>query len=463
MLKFKKLGTDVEKIREYLEKSKISFCDISVGTKYMWRDEFVIEYAIYNDTLIMRESCPDYKDYFYYPMGSDIYGALSEIESHCKEGGEKLNFCCLDDMTVATLMSRYTLSEKGANRDWSDYIYNVQDFKGYAGKKFSGQRNHVNKFRKTYPDYQFKELAKEDFARVDEFLSEYEREITISVWTEQEEENKVRDYIYNMFNLSQVGGYIEINGKMVALSVGEVVGDTLIAHVEKGLKEYVGVYPTMAMEFAKHFATDGVLYINREEDCGDLGLRTSKTQYHPILIKDKCTLKVKTPFDMIVCPKITTQRLIIEDFIDTDKESYARLYLDDDVNKYYGYDYREDLGENKPTADYFYNFMHELKDKREEYSLAVRMDGNLIGEVVLYNFDFFGGVEIGARFFREYQGQGYGYEALSALIDTAKAKFGATKIKARAYKVNINSLKMINKLGFIKTSENEKMEFFEKV
>ena len=60
-----------------------------------------------------------------------------------------------------------------------------------------------------------------------------------------------------------------------------------------------GIYPTMAQEFAKAFATDGIKLINREEDCGDAGLRISKMQYHPIDVKEKNFVRVKTLFDKI--------------------------------------------------------------------------------------------------------------------------------------------------------------------
>ena len=55
MLEFKKLGKDVSKIKRYIERSPISFCDISLGVKFGWAEEFVVEYAVYNDTLILKE------------------------------------------------------------------------------------------------------------------------------------------------------------------------------------------------------------------------------------------------------------------------------------------------------------------------------------------------------------------------------------------------------------------------
>ena len=54
MLEFKRLGQDVLKIKQYIDKADVAFCDISIGMKYMWRDYYVVDYAIVNDTLIMK-------------------------------------------------------------------------------------------------------------------------------------------------------------------------------------------------------------------------------------------------------------------------------------------------------------------------------------------------------------------------------------------------------------------------
>ena len=184
----------------------------------------------------------------------------------------------------------------------------------------------------------------------------------------------------------------------------------------------------MAKEFACAFATDNVKYINREEDCGDEGLRTSKTQYRPIELVNKNYLQVFTLFDKISAPiSLKTQRLTISDVRKDDKDIYRKLYLDDDLNKWWGYDYREDLGENEPTADYFFEFMNSLKKVKEEYSLAVRVGEQMIGE--------------------------------SALKDYVKTVLGAKRIKSRCFKENVRSRKLIERLG-LKLEREDATHFY---
>lgn len=69
----------------------------------------------------------------------------------------------------------------------------------------------------------------------------------------------------------------------------------MFVHVEKALTEYNGVYPMLTNCFASHFRTPQVVYINREEDEGDLGLRTSKLSYHPLLLKEKYKVTLLDP------------------------------------------------------------------------------------------------------------------------------------------------------------------------
>ena len=460
MITLTKLGRNIDPIRPFIKRYGGIFNDLTLGTRFMWGDEFGIEYAIYKDTLIMRETFSKHTS-FYYPLGENVDAALAEIEEYCKATGEgSIAFGCLTEKQVAELLKRYAGAETKSYRDWCDYIYPAEQFFAYAGKKLSGQRNHVNKFKRLYNDYKVRLITENDISEIKEFLKEYEKENEISGWA-AEEEPRVYDLLDNMKNLDQFGIFVTVNGKIASVSIGEIVGKTLFVHVEKGLKEYEGIYPFTAQEFAKAFAVNGVKYINREEDCGDMGLRISKTQYHPSEIKAKNYVLARSAFLLIAPPVFfETERLTVTDIFREDRKVYAKLYTDDKINEFYGYDYRQDLGNATPDGDYFFKFMLSLKAKKEEYSLAVRKSGKMIGEIVFYNFDYSGKAEIGFRFFNEYQGKGYAFESVKAAIEYAFNK-GLKKITCRHFKENVRSEKLILKLGFIFTSEDATHKYYE--
>lgn len=461
MINFTKLDKNVLELKKYFIESDNKVCDNSVGTKYLWRNAYNCEFAIFNDTLIIKEKCEEYSQAFYYPMGKDIDGAILEIENYCKENNILPRFVWLDNYHTADICKRFYKTEVFKDRAWSDYIYDAESFKSLVGKKYSGQRNHINKFKKSYPNYEIKDIEEQDLPLIKEMLLSYEEEHSFTEKTAIVEDKSLIDFLDNTFYLQQQGLMIKVDSKCVAFSVGEVVADTLIIHVEKALVEYAGIYPFLANEYAKRYAVGGVKYINREEDCGDMGLRTSKIQYQPIEIKDKNTVVVKSIFPSKKKPiEIKTERLVLTDIREQDKEEYFNIYIDDNLNKFWGYDYREDLGKRPLTKEYFYEFQKELKVKKEEYSLAVLLDDKMIGEVVLHNFDFHGGVEIGFRIKTEYQKKGYAYESVIALMDYVYSELKIQLIKGKCFKENKESFNLFIKLGFSKTHQDETYFYF---
>lgn len=176
-------------------------------------------------------------------------------------------------------------------------------------------------------------------------------------------------------------------------------------------------------------------------------------------------------FDKIKTPVIETERLIINDITPDDKKEYYDLYTDGELNKYWGYDYQEDLPEGKkPSPDYFYEFMTSLKDKKEEYSLAIRLKNKnstknnddynkMIGEGVFHNFKGNGEVEIGIRLFKNYQGFGFATEAVKAMIEYIK-KFKPSVIKAKCFLQNTASKNTLLRSGFNNTGSDNTYLYF---
>ena len=175
----------------------------------------------------------------------------------------------------------------------------------------------------------------------------------------------VDEILPHIGELKMYAGYLRAGGKIVAFSVGERCGDMMIIHIEKALRGVQGAYPTIAQLFAQTFCGDGVKYINREDDSGDAGLRKSKLQYLPLRLVDKYNLAVKRPIDSLSkLPELETERLVLKEVADEDVHEFARLARDDELNRYWGYNWHDDAPETAPDSWFLEDIRNDFKKKK---------------------------------------------------------------------------------------------------
>jgi len=298
LLSFKKITlNDIDIIRGYFSYSSNNTCDHTVGSTFMWRDFFSMEYAIYNDTLIVKLKV-QHKDNadttaFYLPLGEDMDGAVEKIDEYCDSFGIPVVYCIITDDELPFLLSQYNSIESYHDSDWSDYLYRAQDIITLAGRKYHGQKNHINHFIKTHESYSFEEITLRNIDEVIEFYNTLSLNVSKDSATYDEEHDKTLEVLYNYKTYGLIGGLIRIDNSVAAFSIGEIRGNTLYIHIEKTDLEHKGIYQVINNEFAKHFALQSTEFINRGEDVGDEGLRISKTSYHPCELIDKLIVTVK--------------------------------------------------------------------------------------------------------------------------------------------------------------------------
>ncbi len=271
------------------------FCDRTVGVNYMWRTPFNGKYAITDGCLILQVSYGIKGIHFTYPIGENPEKALTALEIYCFDNNLPLQFASVSPQEITLLQARYPTITVSANRDFYDYLYNYTDLATFAGRRYSAQRNHINRFTKQWPNWAYSTLRREDVPAVKEFLKEYIARKTANEFlsrSEQIELNGCADLLDVMHDFGMSGGILSIDDRIIAFSIGEKLGDTLYVHCEKGDIRYPGVYQVMVREFASHNAEPTLRYINREDDSGDAGLRQSKLAYHPCAILEKSIVVV---------------------------------------------------------------------------------------------------------------------------------------------------------------------------
>ena len=296
MLEFNPLQLeDLPKLRDYFGYSGSRICDTTPGTVMMWRDMYKTEWAIYDSSLYFKVEYPGLGSTFTLPLGGGRREHYRQIADYCCRRGMPISFYPVPKDELDRLQEFFPNSAAISNRDAFDYLYRAEDLKFFRGKKLSGQRNHVNKFLKTYGNWSFRVITEEDIPAVKAFLDRYAAGRDKAAASFHEDLRKTHEVLDNYQLYDMAGGMLLVDGNIVGFSLGEIVGDTLFTHIEKADRDYQGCYQMVVAQFAQQFAHEGVHFINREDDAGDPGLRTSKLSYHPVALLEKYTVTVDEP------------------------------------------------------------------------------------------------------------------------------------------------------------------------
>lgn len=276
----------IDLLRPYLQKCESRICDCTVGCTFMWRDSVKTYFAIEDDTLYIRADDFEGGTAFGCPLGGDLKQGLEKILDYCSEHGIKPAICMVPEHILEEVKETVG-GEVITDSAWYDYLYNSEDIKTLAGRKYSGQRNHINKFLKENEDWSFVRISSDNIKKAKDFLQIFIDADAGGIEYLTEGNLKAMEILDNFEAYGLVGGLLMTGQRVIGLSIGEILGDTLFIHVEKSLREVHGAYPMLVREFARCFASDGIDYINREEDDGNEGLRTSKLSYHPVKLLEK--------------------------------------------------------------------------------------------------------------------------------------------------------------------------------
>lgn len=275
----------------YLTKNSQT-CDRTFTNIFCWQHLFHTQWAEANGFLIIRAFINGERRAAYLLVSQEDTPAYTDIIPALETDAAKL------DQTL-TLMGFSedecnTLQQQlpgqfffDRNRDFADYIYNIEDLKTLKGRKYAQKRNHVNKFKSLY-DYHYEAITKGNITDCVQLEEDW-----ISQHAEDDSAKSEYLTIQNAFlhfeALGLFGGALYVHDKLVAFTYGSAIRDNIFCtHVEKADIHYEGVYQMINYLFAQHLP-EQFTFINREEDMGIEGLRKSKSSYHPTMLAFKNT------------------------------------------------------------------------------------------------------------------------------------------------------------------------------
>ncbi len=279
---------DQELVERYFRMNQNRSCEYTFANLYLWSRHYHVGFAMVGEMLVFQ-----YTDegVFTFPQGDNRYlrETVDALMEWSEENGKEFRmtnvtpeqFELLEQIYPGRFAIRYY-------RDSADYVYETEKLISLSGKKYHGKKNHINKFKKLYPDWSYETISSENVEDCFQMALEWRRQ---NGCEDDEEKSAEMCVTLNALRLLEElklrGGLIRAGGKVVAFSIGEpVCDDTMVVHIEKAYADVQGAYPMINQQFLEHEASQ-YRYVNREEDLGEEGLRQAKESYHPVFLVEK--------------------------------------------------------------------------------------------------------------------------------------------------------------------------------
>lgn len=267
-----------------LKKNDAGFVNLS-----LLKEKYGTKVYNYNGTLLRFYPEGYFSGCYGIPVGdSDYKEVVQTLLCDAKERGLNLKLMLLSDEDVEKLEVAFP-GEFSIEKmeDYTEYLHLREKVSVMSGEKFSKKRNHIKNFHKRHPNAEIKPMTSDNiqdaYAVARGWLDSKPEEIREHLEYEYRAIKKAGE---NFDAWGMKGIIIYDEGRPVGMEmVSELSKGVYDIHFEKALPEYPHIWSVIVKESATYL--EDAVWINREEDLGDAGLRKSKLSYRPDLLLEK--------------------------------------------------------------------------------------------------------------------------------------------------------------------------------
>lgn len=259
-------------------------CEYSFANLYLWGRQ---KAAMIHGNLVLFSQF-NRRSIYPFPVGDgDLKATLEAIIADAKERGIPCRLTGLTQDDCAKLEALFPGRFRyHFDRDFFDYVYDIDALADLKGKRLQKKRNHINKFIQLHPDYAVEPITDENICRVQQLVDQWyrlrlEEEPHSDFHMEQAALTKALRY---RKELSMEGLLLTDGTQLLAMTMGSRLSrNTFDIHFEKALDRNDGAYTVINRDFARYLREKhpDVRYLNREDDMGLEGLRKAKLSYYP--------------------------------------------------------------------------------------------------------------------------------------------------------------------------------------
>ena len=148
-------------ITGYIKQKKTRSCEDTFGNLLLWARFYNVQIAEVEGMLVSASLGE--KISFHYPYGAgNGKKCIERLMEYAKEQGQEFRMHGVTPEAFAELETMFPGEfEIAYDRDAADYVYEAEKLRTLSGKKYHGKKNHINKFKKTYENWEYVPMTSE--------------------------------------------------------------------------------------------------------------------------------------------------------------------------------------------------------------------------------------------------------------------------------------------------------------
>lgn len=287
-MEFNKINfSDMETLRKHTRLAHTRNCEYAMVNIFFWNDTDKLMFAVIDDVLVYRLIDAGTAYYSIVEFIEEPAELVMKLEQDAVDNGCRMVLTNMSENMVLRLEREMVGQLRyWYDREYSDYIYEVDDLIRLSGSKYHGKKNHLNKFLNTYA-FSYEKITEDNIEECRRMKEEWAVRKGGDIEEYREELDIIDNVLDNYDKFNLIGGLIRIDGKVSAFTIGEAISeDTFVTHFEKADEDIPGLYQAINQQFAAN-SISGFKYVNREDDIGLQGIRQAKLSYRPVMMFDK--------------------------------------------------------------------------------------------------------------------------------------------------------------------------------
>jgi hypothetical protein len=308
----------IEPMSAYLKELDTDISDYTFAANYIWLMNASGFYGIINNTFCLFVLQGGELSMLLPPLGKKEFrnDAMIECFRIMNENNSSIYFSKIEYVDEAMLEGFVDYLEEGTliyemlesyivERKLVDYVYKIDSLIELKGNAYHTKRNEINKFKKSYPNYNIEELDPNSHSQ--EITNLFNKWVSDRIkYMPKEEAEQFLDGIYSerlaikrmlryYKEMELIGIVVFIDGALSGFTVGEKINSSLSSVIiEKTDFEILGCAQFIFREFSKVLKERfGSEYINVGDDMGFENLKKVKMSYRPDKLIPKYTIYQK--------------------------------------------------------------------------------------------------------------------------------------------------------------------------